>query len=306
MVIDFHCHITTPGSRMPDPDGHYYRPIVPISPATNLLGTWAHDAVDTIAERWRTAQALKTYRSLGPFIYTEMSRRMTVTDASTLLGEMAANGINQAVVVAIDPLVPTMEILQACSRLHGVLFPFGSVDPHTTDYLDRFDAVLDMPIAGLKFHSDLQNLPIDSPRMAALMERLSRSEHVDVPVYLHTGNFPIYRPLDSPWERALPQLVRSFPEIKFICGHSGWDNPKAALKAALACPNLYLETSWQPPQLIRRLCDKLGPERLIFGSDFPLYSQARALKNVKIALTPEEFDLVTYHNAHNLLRKTAD
>jgi hypothetical protein len=263
---------------------------------------WSQDAVDTIAERWRTEQALKTFRTLGPLIYTEMSRRMMVTDASTLLGEMAANGISQAVVVAIDPLIPTKDIIQACGRLHGVLHPFGSVDSGADDYLEQLDAVIEMPIAGLKFHSDLQELPIDSERMHALMDRLARSPHTDLPVYLHTGNFPIYPPLEGPWENALPKLARSFPNLTFVCGHCGWDHPKAALKAALANPNLYLETSWQPPHLIRRLCDKLGPERLIFGSDFPLYSQTRALKNVLTALTPAEQEFVTYKNAARLLR----
>lgn len=291
---------------MPDPDGVYYRPLAPVSQATNLLGMWAQDAVDTIAERWRNAHALKAYRTCGPIIYTEMSRRMTITDASALLGEMAANGISKAVVVAIDPLIPTSDVMQACSRLHGVLLPFGSVDPGAEDYLDKFDALLESPIAGLKFHSDLQCLPIDDPRMYALMDRLSRSAHTNLPVYLHTGNFPIYRPLESPWEGSLPKLVRSFPNVKFVCGHCGWDKPKAALKAALANPNLYLETSWQPPQLIRRLCDKLGPERLIFGSDYPLFSQARALKNVRQALTIEELEWVTHLNAERLLRPIND
>jgi len=60
------------------------------------------------------------------------------------------------------------------------------------------------------------------------------------------------------------------------------------------------------PQLIRRLCDKLGPERLIFGSDYPLFSQARALKNVRQALTVEELEWVTHLNAERLLRPIND
>jgi predicted TIM-barrel fold metal-dependent hydrolase len=87
-----------------------------------------------------------------------------------------------------------------------------------------------------------------------------------------------------------------------VCGHAGWDAPRAALRAALAHPNLYLETSWQPPRLIRRLCDILGPGRLLFGSDFPLFSQRRALRNVRAALAPDELARVTADNARRLLR----
>lgn len=257
--------------------------------------------MDMMAERWRSPQALRAYRNAGPLIYTEMTRRMGATDASTLLAEMAETGVGQSVVVAIDPFVPTDEVLKACAHLGGVLIPFGSVDPGPADYLDRFDSVLTQPIAGLKFHSDLQGLSIGSSRLHAMMACLAASAKPHLPVYLHTGNFPIYRPQEKPWEKTLPRLLADFPQLTFVCGHSGWDSPRAALRSALAHPNLLLETSWQPPHLIRRLCDKLGPERLLFGSDFPLFSQRRALRNVRLALRDDEWPQVTYGNAKRLL-----
>jgi predicted TIM-barrel fold metal-dependent hydrolase len=302
VILDFHCHITTPGTQMPDADGQYYRTLGPTTPATQLLGQWAQEAMDTMAERWRTPQALRAYRNAGPLIYTEMARRMTATDEQVLLGEMAENGVNQSVVVAIDPLVPTDEVLKACAHLGGVLIPFGSVDPHAPDYLERFEHLLTRPILGIKFHSDLQNLPLDSERLSALLNHLAASSQAHLPIYLHTGNFPIYRPQDSPWEQTLPRLLREFPTLTFVCGHAGWDSPRAALKAALGAANLFLETSWQPPYLIRRLCDKLGPERLLFGSDFPLFSQRRALRNIRQALNDAEFTMVAGENARRLLR----
>ncbi|MCW3062210.1 MAG: amidohydrolase 2 family protein, partial [Capsulimonas sp.] len=185
--------------------------------------------------------------------------------------------------------------------VHGLLIPFGSVDNSLPDYQDKFAHLLELPIAGIKFHSDLQELPIDSPKLFAMMGQLSESPRRALPVYLHTGNFPIYRPSDTPWEKALPKLLDKFPDINFVCGHSGWDAPRAALRAALNHPNLYLETSWQPPRLIRRLCDKLGPERLLLGSDFPLFSQARAIKNARWALNDAEFVIVSCDNAMRLL-----
>ena len=302
MVIDFHCHITTPGSCFPEPNGPYYRSLAPVNAATNLIGQVTSDAVDLMAERIRTPQALKTYRNFGPFIFTEMSRRMITTNADTLLGEMAANSVSKAVVVAIDPYVPTDEVLKACGHRQDLLLPFGSVDTGRDDYLDLFRHLLTLPISGIKYHADLQQLPIESPKMYAMMEVLASSTVAHLPVYLHTGNFPIYRPLDYPWEKALLELVSAFPSITFVCGHAGWDRPKSALKAALKLPNLYLETSWQPASTIRRLCEKVGPERLLFGSDFPLFSQKRALQNVRAALVDEEYDMVVCTNAKRLLR----
>ncbi len=302
MIIDFHCHITTPSSRLPTAEGQYYRTLPQIASAGRLLGHWTQEAMDTLAEQLRTPEALRTYRRLGPLIYTEMSRRMSETDASSLLAEMSETGVTQAVVVAMDPYVPTGEVLEACLHLPGLLIPFGSNDPNHDNYESNFARLLTRPIRGIKFHSDLQRLPLDSPRLFSMLKILAASEVSHLPVYLHTGNFPIYRPLASPWQTALLRLLSAFPTLIFVCGHAGWDAPQAALKAALAHPNLFLETSWQPARLIRRLCDKLGPERLLFGSDYPLFSQRRALRNARIALTDAEFKLVTSENARRLLR----
>jgi len=46
----------------------------------------------------------------------------------------------------------------------------------------------------------------------------------------------------------------------------------------------------------------LGCTRLLFGSDYPLFSQKRALRNVETALSVVEFDMVTGENARRLLR----
>ena len=218
---------------------------------------------------------------------------------------MAANGVTQSVVVAIDPFVPTGEVLAACALLPDLLLPFGSNDPHAPDYGDKFAYLLTLPIKGLKFHSDLQRLPLDSPRLFAMLRTLAASAQSHLPVYLHTGSFPIYRPLETPWPVALAHLLSEFPTLTLVCGHAGWDAPGAALKAAADHPNLYLETSWQPPRLLRRLCDLLGPERLLFGSDYPLYSQKRALRNARAAFTPAEFALIASGNAKRLLRLQA-
>ena len=73
VIIDFHCHITTPGSRMPAAEGDYYRSVPALGSAGSMLGQWTQEAVGAMAERLRTPAALSAYRKFGPLIYTEMS-----------------------------------------------------------------------------------------------------------------------------------------------------------------------------------------------------------------------------------------
>ena len=285
---------------MPEPDGPYYRSPPTIKPAGQILGPIAQEAVDTFAETWRTPVALQTYRNLSPMIYGEMSRRLETAQMATLLADMADNHVQKAVVVGLDPYVPTPSILKMCATVSGVLYPFGSIDSKQADFLKRFEDLLTMHIYGIKFHSDLQELPLDSPKLTEMMRILVDSGR-RLPVYLHTGNFPIYPPLETPWDKALPKLLGTFPEVTFVCGHAGWENPTAALLYAHQHANLLLETSWQPPATIRRLCDEIGSDRLLFGSDYPLYSQRRALRNARKALNDDEFEAVSHKNAAEIL-----
>ena len=90
VIIDFHCHVTTPGSRLPDAEGDYYRTLPLPRPAGGTFRQWTQEAVDLAAERLRTPAALRAYRKFGSLIYTEMSRRMTDAPAPALLAEMAS------------------------------------------------------------------------------------------------------------------------------------------------------------------------------------------------------------------------
>jgi predicted TIM-barrel fold metal-dependent hydrolase len=237
---------------------------------------------------------------MSPVIYSEMSRRLTRMSAERLTLEMAENQVKQAVAVAMDPYVPTREVVAACEATKGILLPFGSVDPWARDWTERLDEALSLPIRGLKFHDQLQRVAYGEPRFMDIIARIA-DRRPELPIYLHTGTFPIYKPMEHDWPFGLNRLLTSFPTLRFVCGHCGWNRPSAALRAARRHANLFLETSWQPPQVLRRLCDALGPERLLLGSDYPLFSMRRAIRNCRTALTPAEFRSVSEENAHRLL-----
>ena len=48
-------------------------------------------------------------------------------------------------------------------------------------------------------------------------------------------------------------------------------------------PNVYAEISFQPPAVIRRLVKAFGPDRVIYGSDWPWGSRRTALASVRAA-----------------------
>jgi predicted TIM-barrel fold metal-dependent hydrolase len=292
-MIDFHCHITTPGSHMPDPDGEYYRTFKPLATSGPWMDiVWA-ETIETVAENWRNAPALRSYRQMSPLIYSEMVRRMLQTTAIRLTLEMARNHVRQACVVAVDPFIPTDEVVAVCSQTKDILLPFGSVDPWAEDWEQRLMKTLDLPIAGFKFHCNLQQIPYGHPRTFEILSVLQFTRFRR-PIFLHSGDYPIYKPEgSSDWVTDLRNMVRSFPDLRFVCGHCGWNRPAAASQVARRYDNLWLETSWQPPRILRRICDLLGPQKLVLGSDYPLFSMRRAIRNCKMVLTAREFEIVS-------------
>jgi predicted TIM-barrel fold metal-dependent hydrolase len=299
-VIDFHCHITTKSSSSPTAEGKYYQTIPTIFPPGDWLDWLWQETIETVSETWRGPTALKQYEQLSPVIYSEMTRRMQSSNVQRLTMEMAHNHVRQAIVVAIDPYVPTPEVVAECAATKGILLPFISVDPNSENWRDQLELHLSQSVFGYKMHDQLQQIPYTHPRISEILTVVAAAKP-GLPVYLHTGLFPIYKPMDERWDKGLNLLLARFPELRFICGHCGWNRPSAALRVAKRHKNLWLETSWQPPKIIRKLCDLLGPERLIMGSDYPLYSMRRSIRNCKQALTAAEFRMVSEDNARKLL-----
>lgn len=88
------------------------------------------------------------------------------------------------------------------------------------------------------------------------------------------------------------RLVRDFPEVSFVLIHAGmledrseagWAHWLAGLRALAACPNVVTklsglgtflracdEAAWRP--VIERTLEVFGPQRCLFGSNFPIES----------------------------------
>ncbi len=103
-------------------------------------------------------------------------------------------------------------------------------------------------------------------------------------------------------ELGLMETLRLFKTYDFNrLLHMGWESWRSALALGQKYNNIMVETSWQPARTIRRGVDKLGAHRVLFGSDFPLFQQWQALKEVRKALSKSEFQQVTSLNAMRLL-----
>jgi predicted TIM-barrel fold metal-dependent hydrolase len=110
----------------------------------------------------------------------------------------------------------------------------------------------------------------------------------------------------------LARVAETFPGLRMIGAHMGgglaWFLQMPELRVALA--NVYFDTAAFPllydDKSVARLVDLAGPERVIFGSDYPLLSPRRQLERIAPLLPPDAVRAVCGDTAGSLFRDTRD
>jgi len=104
----------------------------------------------------------------------------------------------------------------------------------------------------------------------------------------------------------LAEVAGRFPELSFIAGHMGSKLWRQALPVLSERANIVAEIS-APVPARTRIEDAvriMGPERVVFGSDFPLISQGYMLGCVRDAqVGQEEKGMILRRNAEGLLAR---
>ena len=84
--------------------------------------------------------------------------------------------------------------------------------------------------------------------------------------------------------RLLGPLLDAWSDLTFLLAHIGWDQSDQVLALASGRPWAWVETSWQDAATIRKAVGMLGPDRVVFGSDWPLLKPSYALAHIRRAL----------------------
>jgi len=103
-------------------------------------------------------------------------------------------------------------------------------------------------------------------------------------------------------------FIVSFPDLTIVCAHWGGGLPFYALMPEVkkAMGNVYFDSAASPflytPEVYSQVIQLVGADRVLFGSDYPLLTQSRLLKEIKaLNLAEESKNLVLAGNALRLL-----
>jgi uncharacterized protein len=156
-------------------------------------------------------------------------------------------------------------------------------------------AVFDFGFRGAKLHP---TTTLAHPAGEATIELMRKCGELRVPVLFHCGDDPYTTP------QAIALGAKEVPGTTIVLGHmGGYFHVNEAIAEAQRLPNLYLETSAMPyPARIADAVDRVGADRVLFGSDGPGCNPALEVRKVELAkLSPNEEKQVLGGTAERLL-----
>jgi predicted TIM-barrel fold metal-dependent hydrolase len=106
---------------------------------------------------------------------------------------------------------------------------------------------------------------------------VSLARELGLVVNVHSGS-EISHPL------GIGALARRFPEVPFLMDHMGYREWTAdAIEVARDNPNVYLGTTIAAfePSTVARAVDALGPERVVYGSNWPTHYSDLAVESLR-------------------------
>jgi len=207
-------------------------------------------------------------------LYSWLGRKI---DSEELEAVMDDHAFDMAIVMPSVAQFPDNDAVGRAIKGRARLLGFAMVNPYAADggtyELER--AVGEWDARGLKLVPLRHGYDCDSSVPMRVMELAQR---LDLPVSIHSGAHYCL-----PWQ--IGALARRFPSVPIIMDHMGWRYyVEGAIDVALTTPNVYLETALvSMPGYIRQAVDRLGADRVIYGSDYPTGHPGAMMEVVKAA-----------------------
>jgi predicted TIM-barrel fold metal-dependent hydrolase len=271
LIIDFHTHV------FPDPLSEISRKL-PVTYAPDLqsiqdtrskLRSWIRPAARYLQNsqtlvRHLPEAARTALESIGGLITSPML--LVESTPADLAMEMREQGVSRAIVIASPPFASNAWILKTCQEHEEFFVPcvYAPESPEKLRELVAQGARL------LKIHPSIDGKGQDDPGYNALLEAASE---LRIPVILHTGCIHVQGLYRSPSMSRVTNFrpwFERYGNVTFILAHMNFHEPQEALDLCLEFPRLYVDTSWQPTEVVAEAVRRIGSERILLGSDWPL------------------------------------
>ncbi len=201
------------------------------------------------------------------------------------------------------------------NRWPDTFIGFGGVDPKQGKLAvkEAIRCVEELGLKGFKFHPPSQSFEANNPDYYELWGTIS---DLGVPALFHSGQTgvgagqPGQNGIKNKYGRPYPyfdDIAADFPQLTIILAHPSFPWVDEQLSICSIKTNVWLDLSgWSPkyftPNFIQ-YCNTLLKDKALFGSDFPVITPDRWLRDVEgVGFREEVMPKIMLENAKRLLK----
>ena len=197
-----------------------------------------------------------------------------------------------------DQVKPINDYVYSVQSSHPEFIGFGTLYPGLEDVDLEVKRMISLGLHGVKLHPEFQEFCIDDDTMLPIYKAIEGK----LPLLMHVGDEN--KTSSSPVR--LAKILELFPGLVVIAAHFGgyrmWDESSKYLIGK----KLYIDTSsslaFLPPDQAVAMIRKHGVEKVVFGSDYPMWDHEEEFQRfLQLDLTEDERKAILYENAQRLL-----
>ena len=201
-------------------------------------------------------------------------------------------------------------IIESVKKHPGRLVGFAGVSPAWGDQAVReAERCARAGLNGIgELHPDWQAYDLGDERTMAPLAEVAREHGMVVTTHSSEPVGHAYPGKGRTAPEVLWRFIKSFPELKVVCAHWGGGLPFYALMPEVreVLGNVYFDTAASPflyaQEVFSVVARLVGADRILLGSDFPLMSPGRLLRQIdRSLLSQDEKRAIKDANAARLL-----
>jgi predicted TIM-barrel fold metal-dependent hydrolase len=226
--------------------------------------------------------------SSGIASLSHLEQTIPLLDPAILLRQMDEAGIDRSVLLAVEaPVIYASNeyVADLCKKYPDRFIGFASVDPKRDDAMEVLKKAIEgLELKGIKFHPPLQDFYPNDERYFYIYQA---ARDWGIPVVFHVGSTPFGNlcKLSQANPLLIDDIAVAFPELRIMLTHLGtlWQNE--AFMVVEKNPNVFIDTAAYLYEigdiLTENLISRIGEDKIIFGTDYPMPSPPHAVHNMK-------------------------
>lgn len=255
--------------------------------------------IDIHAHVYPEKIASKAVKSIGDFYKLDMvAKEGTVTELKNLAAQ--ANVVKiviHSVATSKRQVFSINNFVSTATNNDNIFLPFATLHPDMSKEelqkeIARFDS---LQMKGIKLHPDFQEFAIDGKEAYLLFEQLDGK----YPIQMHTGD--ARKNFSKPYQ--MVKAAKDFPHLRFIAAHLGgyseWDDYRLYENLENVWFDCSSSLTFLPKEKAARIIEFLGVDKVMFGTDFPMWGYEGELGLLNsLPLRSEDLQKILFDNAN--------